>query len=60
LADEALGLQLVQDAGQLAGLFFVGHELALELLAGVISTAQQAQGPTLEGQAGAHAFKPTI
>ena len=48
LADEALGLQLVQHALQLARLLLVRPQLALQLGAGMLPAAEQAQGPSLE------------
>jgi hypothetical protein len=48
--DEAFGLQFIQRPGQAAGLLLVGGQLAIELGAGVLPTAQQAQRPAFEGQ----------
>ena len=48
LADETLGLKLVENPGQLAGLLFNAMQLAFEFGAGVLAAAEQAQSLTLE------------
>ena len=52
VVDEALGLQFIEHPAQLAGLFFVTRQLALQLAARVLAAAQQAQGPPLQGKLG--------
>jgi len=48
LADEALGLELVEHLRKLPGFLFVLAQLALQFGAGMLPSAEQAQGPSLE------------
>ena len=50
VVDEALGLQVIQNPAELAGLFLMRRELALQLAARMLAAAEQAQGPPLEGE----------